>query len=208
MERTAKRKRLAVATIIIGLLTGAILCTSGTYLQNQKEDPIAGSAGALPTLTEYADFNCPYCADFALIAMPEIRREFIDPGLIEYKYAHFPFLANSSIIAAEASECARDQGSFKPYHDALYRIVADKQGQLNADDMTAAAEATALEPAQFNECFEGRDHRRTVERDTANARKAGVRGTPTLLLNGTKIRWRDYDDLRAQLLRATSTNRE
>ena len=206
MERTARRKRLAVATVIIGLLIGAILYTSGTYLQNQKEEPIPGTAGTLPKLTEYADFNCPHCADFALIAMPEIRREFIDPGLIEYEYAHFPFMANSSIIAAEASECARDQGSFKPYHDALYRIAAGKQGQLNAADMTAAAEATALEPAQFTDCFEGRDHRRTVDRHTANARKAGVQGTPTLLLNGTKIRWQDYDDLRAQLLRATSTN--
>ena len=72
--------------------------------------------------------------------------------------------------------------------------------------MNAAAEATALEPIQFTDCFEGRDHRRTVEQDTANAKKAGVRGTPTLLLNATKVRLEDYQDLRAQLLRITAAN--
>ena len=207
MERTTKRKRLAVATVIIGLLIGAVLFASGTYLQNQKEDdPPAKATPALPKLTEYADFNCPHCADFALLAMPEIRREFIDPGLIEYEYAHFPFLADSSIRAAEASECARDQGKFQPYHDALYRITAEGRGTLDSTDMNTAANTAALEPTGFGACFERRHHRGTVERHTQNARKAGVRGTPTLLLNGTKVHLGDYNDLRAQLLRATAGN--
>ena len=205
MQRTTKRKRLAGLVIIAGLLIGAVLYASGTYLQNQKEgNPTAETT--MPKLTEYADFNCPHCADFALIAMPEIRREFIDPGLIEYEYAHFPFLADSSIRAAEASECARDQAKFKPYHDALYRIATVTQGPLTPGDMTAAAEATALDQAEFTACFERRSHRSTVDRHTQNARKAGVRGTPTLLLNGTKIQWEDYNDLRAQLLRITADN--
>ena len=70
MQLPPKRKRLAGLTVIIGLLAGAILYTTGTYLQEQQEDPLPQANGTVPKLIEYADFNCPHCADFALIAMP------------------------------------------------------------------------------------------------------------------------------------------
>ena len=206
-NKPPNEKRIALLTIIIGLLVGAVLYTTGTYLQNQKEDPIPGTASTLPKLTEYADFNCPHCADFALIAMPEIRREFIDPGLIEYEYAHFPFLANSSIIAAEASECARGPRQLQALPR---RALPDSRRQAGTPERSRYDGCGRSNGARTGPIHRLLRRKRPQEGrwsgDTANARKAGVRGTPTLLLNGAKIRWRDYEDLRAQLLKATAGN--
>lgn len=146
-----------------------------------------------PVLAEFADFNCPYCRRFALRFMPEIRRKFIEPGLLDYEYRHMPFLAQSSFDAAEYAECARMQGRFREFHDALYAV--EPAGYLTAPDLDLAAESSSLDPAALDGCLRSGEGLRRVEADIALSAEAGVRGTPTLFLDGELLRWSGYYEL-------------
>ncbi len=151
-----------------------------------------------PLLIEFGDFQCPHCANFAESALPRIKRDFIDTGLIKYEYRHFPVLGPNSYGAALASECAREKGKFDLYHDLLFERTRDRQ-PLNIPTLNGAAAATGLEPTGFSQCLSTEQYRGKVLEDYGLGEKLGVQGTPTLVINNRVINWRNYDDLADQL---------
>ena len=210
----ANYQRLAILVAVTGAIVAlAVFTITATgrpqaAVQNtdQARSPIRDlvltppQEGSPPTLTEFGDFQCPHCAAFALSAMPEIRREFIGTRLIEFEYRHYPFLGPASYEAAEASECARDQGLFHHYHDALYQAVMNQdQNALTARGLEDKARAVGLNLTTFSQCVANRTHQNTVEQDKAYGRSLGVRGTPSLFLGREKLNWNSYQHLRSQL---------
>ncbi len=161
--------------------------------------PAPGNQGP-PLLTEFGDFQCPYCAHFALAVMPALREEFINTELINFEYRHYPFLGEESVQAAEASECARDQGQFTQYHDSLYHgLITGTTARIDSQALQEKARFLGMNLAQFQHCTEARTHKGRVQQDHAYGRSLRVEGTPTLFLNQEKVTWANYQDLRAQI---------
>jgi protein-disulfide isomerase len=82
--------------------------------------------------------------------------------------------------AAEAVECAGDQGKFWEYHDVLFanqRALADSDLKKYAADLGLDSEA-------FDTCLSSGKHRNTVLQETAVGRRLGVTGTPAFFVNG------------------------
>ena len=92
--------------------------------------PLGSGDGQPPILTEFGDFQCPYCARFAVGLMPDIKRDLVDTGMVSFDYRHYPFLGPESYMAAEASECARDQDQFQQYHDQLYLLIITQRNPV------------------------------------------------------------------------------
>ena len=162
--------------------------------------PLITSDGQPPILTEFGDFQCPYCARFAVGLMPDIRRDLIEPGLVRFEYRHYPFLGSESYMAAEASECARDQDQFEQYHDQLYRsIISGAVQSIGADLLHETARLISLTLPEFAACFSNRTHQERVKHDKAYGRSLGVEGTPSLFIDGQKIDWSSYEDLKDQV---------
>ena len=69
------------------------------------------------TIVEFADFQCPYCGRHQQTVQPILQQEYIDTGKANFLYKHLAFLGPESVYAAEAAECAADQGKFWEYHD-------------------------------------------------------------------------------------------
>ena len=84
--------------------------------------PILGNKDAKVTLVEWSDFQCPYCEQFFTNALGQIKKDYIDTGKAKLYYRQYPlsFHANAQ-KAAEASECANEQGKFWAYHDQLFQ---------------------------------------------------------------------------------------
>ena len=162
-----------------------------------------GQARDLPVLVEFGDFQCPYCARFALGVLPHIKNDLVRTGTIRFQYRHYAFLGPESERAAEASECARDQGRFDRYHDILYQLTA-KGVPLSQQNLMDAAEDTGLEMERFQQCAQERTHRNRVRADREYGRELGVRGTPSLFLDGQALRWNSYRDLASQLRQRAS----
>ena len=90
--------------------------------------------------------------------------------------------------AAEASECANQQGQFWPYHDYIFTHQnGEGQGAFSDANLKAFAETLGLDAAKFNTCFDTRATAKMVELDEALARSLGINQTPTILINGKVV---------------------
>ena len=136
MQKLSKNRRHAVMGILAVAITGIVF--SSILLINNPFNPrtapgdtLETEPGEKPLLTEFGDFQCPHCANFALNILPALEQDLIETGTIRFEYRHYPFLGPESVSAAEASECARDQGRFNEYHLELYRLNS-KREELHA----------------------------------------------------------------------------
>ena len=114
--------------------------------------PLGSGDGQPPILTEFGDFQCPYCARFAVGLMPDIKRDLVDTGMVSFDYRHYPFLGPESYMAAEASECARDQDQFQQYHDQLYLLIITQRIQsISPESLEETARLISLNLNRFRE---------------------------------------------------------
>ena len=104
---------------------------------------------------------------------------------IRYDHMHFPLrqIHRYSLDAAEASECAADQGKFWEYVDILF----ERQEDLSEEAFPAWAEQLGLDTDQFNKCMKSHLKRSAVLADYKVGRELGVGGTPTFFVNGTQV---------------------
>ncbi len=205
MEKNSERARtvlaVALAAVIIAAAAAAIIAAKpsqshGPTLEQQAHSQV--HSGEPPLLTEFGDFQCPHCANFALTILPALEHDLIEPGTIRFEYRHYPFLGQESHAAAEASECARDQGMFRDYHDLLLQSTARGE-TFTPESLAETARNLDLEPAKFNQCLENGEKRTRVLEDLEYGSSLGVQGTPSLFMDGKLVKWRNYRDLRDQL---------
>ena len=109
-------------------------------------------------------------------------------GKVRFGYLHYAFLGPESERAAEASECAAEQGAFWPYHDRLYeRQVGENRGAFSQDNLERFAVELGLDGQAFNACLISGKYAATVRADTAAGESLGVKGTPAFLVNGRPL---------------------
>lgn len=95
---------------------------------------------------------------------------------------------NESQRAAEAAECANEQGMFWEYHDTLYdNQRGEGQGAFNDDRLRGFASTLGLDTTRFNECFDAGRYSGVITGDENKAQGLGVTGTPTLFINGRRV---------------------
>ncbi len=103
-------------------------------------------------------------------------------------YFHFAFLGAESQWAAEASECAADQGAFWEYHDKLFNSQSgENQGAFNKDKLKGFADDLGLDTESFDECLDAGKYTEFVQSQTDVARRLGVQSTPTFAVNGQAV---------------------
>jgi hypothetical protein len=95
-----------------------------------------GRRDAPVTIVEFSDFQCTYCRKFWKETLPRIQAEYIDTGKVWFVYRHFVTFGPVSERAAEAAECAGEQGQFWAYHDRLF----ESRGRLAFTDARLMAE--------------------------------------------------------------------
>lgn len=154
---------------------------------NQKVsggDYIMGSLEAKVTIIEYGDFECPFCKKFHDTTLDNINKNYIEKGFVKYVYRDFPLPKHSDAQkAAEASECAGEQGKFWEMHDKLF----DNQGNLGADNLKQLAAEIDLEVGAFEECLDSDRYAVEVINDANKGYSAGVMSTPTFFINDQKV---------------------
>lgn len=154
-------------------------------------DAILGDPNAPVTIVEYADFQCPYCGKFFTDAEPLIREQYVKTNKVKLIYRDFAFLGPESTASAEAAECAKDQGKFWTYHDALYNTeIADGKegnGNLNRSLFLSLAKNLKLDIDSFTSCIDSNKYADVVTKSVSDAQSFGVNSTPASFVNGQKI---------------------
>lgn len=197
---------LAMSIVVAAILiAGAVVYSAGRgEIRNQRasltagepkasinpadlldDDVILGDPNAPVTLVEFGDYQCPFCGRFYTQVEPRLRQEYIKTGKVKMVYRDFPISSIHPVAqtVAEASECARDQGKYWIYHDALF----ERQSELETLDLTALAGQLGLDTQQFRQCHQSGKYAAEVEKDYQDGLAAGVNGTPATFINGKLI---------------------
>lgn len=97
-------------------------------------------------------------------------------------------LGQESVWAAEAAECAAEQGAFWPYHDKLMENQGPRNsGGFSKPNLVRLAGELGLRTGEFATCLDSDRHAARVMAETEEGRKRGVRSLPTLFVNGRKV---------------------
>jgi protein-disulfide isomerase len=152
------------------------------------DDPVLGDPKAKVTIIEFSDFQCPYCRSFWSDTLPQIKKDYIDTGKVKLVYRDFPLSFHAAAEpAAQASECADDQGKYWEYHDKLFSEQS-KGGigtiTFGATELKLWAQQIGLDGAMFNQCLDSGKHKDEVAKDLADGNGAQVSGTPAFIING------------------------
>ena len=154
---------------------------------------VKGPANAKVVITEFSDFQCPYCKE-AQANLNKILIRYQQQVRLEFR--HLPLeihpLAQAS---ARAAYCAGRQNSFWAFHDALFEAT-----ELSDDKIKDFAHLLHLNEDQFGSCSASDESQRAIDRDIQEARRLGIDGTPTFLVNGRLVKGANLDELEKAIL--------
>ena len=175
--------------------TGTQPTVNADVMKLGSRDAILGNANAPVTMIEYGDYQCPYCGQFFAQTESQIVQNYVNTGKVRFVFRDFAFLGAESTAAANAAQCANDQGKMWAYHDAMYSAKYNDflKGGREDDNFYSTAELlklgqqVGLDMAKFTSCVNGNSNASIVAQEKTDATNAGVNSTPTFYINGTQL---------------------
>jgi protein-disulfide isomerase len=172
--------RLLLSLLIVAALAAPL----------RAQDPMAartkGSLTAPVTVYEMSDFQCPYCARFALDIFPTLEVEFIQTGKVRWIFVNFPLpMHDNAVSAAQVAMCAAQQGKFWPVHDLLFRnqkVWAPLEAP--GEYLLTFADSASLKSGAFKDCLTTGATRAEIESDAQAAVRSGAASTPSFYIEG------------------------
>ncbi|HXV34614.1 MAG TPA: thioredoxin domain-containing protein [Gaiellaceae bacterium] len=152
-----------------------------------QEGVVIGTADAPVTLVEYADFQCPFCADWALQTFPVLVNEYVRDGRLRIEFRGLSFIGEDSEEALRAALAAGEQGKLWNVVDLVYTNQGAENSGWVTDDFLRAVGAT-VPGLDVDRMMDGRDAAEVtaaIEEAAAAAQADGVSGTPAFLLGPT-----------------------
>ncbi len=147
---------------------------------------LLGSDSAKIEVTEYADYQCPYCQDFESIQFPAVKQQLIETGIARWRYRDFPLdMHPNSRVAAHAAACADDQGKYWPMHESLYQHQAEWAPKKNpAGTFSDYAKVAGLDVTLYDQCMKAAKFAGRIQASYDEGLKLGVSGTPSYVIAG------------------------
>jgi protein-disulfide isomerase len=180
---------------VLGLGTGWLLWGGKTaapaadavdttrYDVAEAGNPSIGPADAPVVMIEFGDYQCGYCKRWYDAVTNPLMAQYA--GKIRFVYRDLPLssIHPDAQSAAEAADCAGEQGDYWKYHDVLFGA---KYG-LGAQAYTQYATDLGLDVAAFNTCVSERRYQTEVDDDASVGLNLGLTGTPSFFINGLKV---------------------
>lgn len=145
-----------------------------------------GDPDAPVRMVEFSDFGCGYCRRFHEEVWPVLEQEYVATGKVYWKYV--PMILGmfpNAVEAAQAGECAGEQGSFRVMQG---RLFGDQSAWKNSNEpMAVLADMAAdvgLDVDRWQSCIDNDLRTDRIATGTQLSREAGVRGTPTFFVVG------------------------
>ncbi|HEY4321026.1 MAG TPA: thioredoxin domain-containing protein [Gemmatimonadales bacterium] len=181
VQRLAIRATLASVAV---LLAGAVRLPAQDTTLNARSK---GSKSAPVTVYEMADFECPYCRDFALQTFPALEKQYIATGKVRWVFINLPIpsIHPNAVPAAEFAACASREGKFWQTHDMLYS-TQEKWEHLKdvSPYLLAQILPLGLNAATMQKCLQSGVAANMVRDDVAGAQKSGASSTPSFYIEG------------------------
>jgi protein-disulfide isomerase len=168
--------------------------SAGPKIENEA---VLGDSKAPVTIFIFSDYQCPFCGKFFKETEMLLRRNYVDTGKAKMIYKSLTFLGPESTNAAEAALCARDQGKFWEYHDALFEIETNEfqtsgnnenTGNLSKNLFEKIASDLKIDTKQFSSCFDSQKYQNEITKTGEEAAALMDRvSTPTIFINDQMV---------------------
>jgi protein-disulfide isomerase len=157
-------------------------------LETAAFGPPLGDAAAPVAIVEFSDFTCPFCQRLR----PTLEKFVTDrPGRVRLHFKPYAIESHmNSLEAAQAAEWARERGAFWKMHDTLF----DNPFAADPESLVTFAKALELDGDDLAKALEAQSYVPKVRGSMAEARAAGIPGTPTLFLNGRMLRAGEFTE--------------
>lgn len=182
--------------LILGLFVTTVAGCAGESIPGEAKDygetarvhegeKRLGNPEASVTVVEYLDFECGYCARQAQQTFPRLLEDYIAEGTVEYEIRHFPLGSHEHArAAANASECALDQGAFWEFKQLAFQ----NQDRIDDQFLLQLAEKLPLDdPEQYRSCVQNGANMERVEEDKQSGQLRRVEATPTMYVDGEEL---------------------
>ena len=164
-----------------------------------KAEPyVYGRADAPVTISEFADFECPACAQFATLTEPDVRKRLADAGQVSIRFYDFPLDQHrNSVLASLSAACAADQNKFWEMHDRIFAgqdAWATRPGESDASAnrrahrlFTEYARALGLNESAWSTCVAEQRHLERIRANRQLGIQRHVRSTPTFIVGNQMV---------------------
>ena len=171
---------------------GPIVEPPVTGLSAYADGEALGEANAPVVLEVFADYQCPWCARFAREALPGLARTYVATGQLRIEERALAFLGtgtpDESLDAAAAAACAVPTGNYWTFADYLaWNQGGENEGAFSRERLSAMADRIGLDRDAFAACLDDPGTRSEIRERTARAFAAGIRSTPTFVLDGETV---------------------
>ncbi len=154
--------------------------------------PAMGAEDAKVLVVEFSDFRCPFCAQASKYLKLTAQNT---QDIARFVFRHYPLdkscnrrlssnIHQGSCLLAEGAACAGEQNKFWGYHDAAF----ETKGNISQAVVMKIASEIRLDLTAFKSCLDSGRGRQVVMNDIKDAVNAGIRSTPTLVINGRILR--------------------
>ncbi|MDX1811166.1 MAG: thioredoxin domain-containing protein [Gammaproteobacteria bacterium] len=143
------------------------------------DHPYLGKEDAPLILVEYTDYECPYCNRFNATVLPELKKKYVEKGLLKVVVKDFPLkFHNNAVLAATAARCAREQGFYWEMREELFKNAKN----LKKETLIKLGARHGPDSKQYLHCLEDTHHDAAIKRDIREGRLIGITGTPSFVL--------------------------
>jgi predicted DsbA family dithiol-disulfide isomerase len=140
-----------------------------------------GPVDAKVVITEFSDFQCPYCRQVQS-TLTRVLQQYPADVRLEFKYLPLE-IHPLAFTAARAAYCAGKQGSFWRFHDALF-----ESEELSLQKVQSISHNLNLNLQEFETCLQSAESQTAITADLQEAQRLGIDGTPSFIINGKLLR--------------------
>ncbi len=193
--KIGNNKYIIAIPVIAASIGAAVFFAQGTAAEDEqrgtvklsdlrKDDPLVlGDPSAPLLIMEWGDYQCTYCHRFHQDTRDSVLSNFVATGKARFTFMDFTLNGPASVLAAEASYCASDQGRYWEYHDELYNNwEGENTGWVNMQNLKKFASSVGLEAGAFDECLKTHKYEQMVINNYKFGQSIGISATPTFLV--------------------------
>lgn len=169
----------------------------------QSEGYVIGSPTAPVEVIEFADFECPACAQFATLHEPDVRTRLVQTGQIRLRFLDLPLVEighRNSPTASLAAACANEQGKFWEMHDAIFAVQDRWATQATNNPrgvIDPLARQVGLDVDRYDQCMDSQKFLANIQAHRRAAERYRVSSTPSFIIGGKVYRGSiPYDELK------------
>lgn len=219
---------LAGGILAGGIALGGALLTDGDGMESdiptadvplpdtpgEHQYAVMGSPESALTVTYYGNWKCPYCAKFSTGFFGELVSEYVHPGKIAIEYRNLTYVGGEPFLGPDAPAAARaglavwdyEPESYWPFHEYVFaNQPPERKAWATGDRLVSFADAAGVSnPSVIRTAIRNGTYENALRETSTAARKAGVNGTPTLVIDGQAVSGLDRELVRSRIEEAIS----